>query len=50
MNKSGVVLGLLALVAIVVAVVSFEPAEKKEKVVVADKIKVGFGSRCWMDL
>ena len=42
MNKSGVVLGLLALVAIVVAVVSFEPAEKKEKVVVADKTKVGF--------
>ena len=39
-----VVLGLLALVAIVVAVVSFEPAEKKEKVVVADKTKVGLST------
>ena len=42
MKKSGLFLGLLAIVAIVVAVVSFQPAEKKEKVVVADKTKVGF--------
>ena len=42
MKKSGLFLGLLAIVAVVVAVVSFEPAEKKEKVVVADKTKVGF--------
>ena len=42
MKKSGLVLGLLALVAIVVTVVSFEPAVKKEEVVVADKTRVGF--------
>lgn len=42
MKKSNLVIAVLALVAIIVAAVFFEPVEPKKTVVVSDQVKVGF--------
>ena len=42
MKKSNLVIGVLALVAVIAAVVFFEPVEPKKTAAVSDKVKVGF--------
>ena len=42
MKKSNLVIGILALVAIVVAIVSFDPVEPEKAASVSDKTKIGF--------
>ena len=42
MKKSNLVIGLLVLVAVIAAVVSFEPSETKKTAAVSGKVKVGF--------